>query len=56
MKSGLWAGDLSDGGNISSGRTTGQDVRESGDILPSLATTRWVAMSVQGGGGSQEGC
>jgi hypothetical protein len=42
-------GGLSEGGRSSSGRTAGQEVRESGDI-PSLTATRRVGMSWHGGG------
>jgi hypothetical protein len=54
MKSGLRAGGLSEGGSNSSGRTAGQDVRESGD-MPSSATTRRVGMSIQGEGWQSSG-
>jgi hypothetical protein len=49
MKSGRWEEGRSKGGSKSSGRTTGQDVRESGGV-PSSAKTKRVGMSVHGGG------
>jgi hypothetical protein len=53
MKLGSLAGGLSEGERSSSGRTTGHDVRELGD-MPSLATRR-VGMSVHGGGWQSRG-
>jgi hypothetical protein len=54
MKSDLWAEGLSEGGNMSSGRTPWHDVRESRE-LPSSATTRRVSMLARLGGWQSRG-